>query len=141
MIDLFSNELFQVVLLSFIIAQSIKVISYSIRRKELYLRGFLEAGGLPSGHSAIVASLTAMIYFTEGLSNLFFASLFFSLLIMYDAMGVRREVAKHAKILMDICKTKKKGACPMLKEYVGHTTLEVILGACVGLIIAVLFTL
>jgi acid phosphatase family membrane protein YuiD len=140
MLEFLTNELVQVVVLSFIIAQAIKVVSYSIKLKTFYLRGFFESGGLPSGHSAVVASLTAMIYFSEGLSNLFFVSLFFSLIIMYDAVGVRRETGKQARVLLALVK-RFKIKSPGLKQFVGHNLLEVLLGAVVGIFVAIIFAL
>ena len=141
---MFSNfgfEIAVVVSLSFIVAQLIKVISYSIRRKQLYLKGFLESGGLPSGHSAVMASLTTMIYFEQGFSSLFFVSFFISLIVMYDAMGVRKEVEKHSKAIMLLADKVKVKGMPNLKEYVGHSIVEVFVGACLGVLIALIFML
>lgn len=141
MVGFFENDILKVVILSFIIAQLIKVLSYSIRKKSLYLHGFFESGGLPSGHSAIVASLTAMVYFRESFSTLFYVCLFFSLIIMYDAVGVRQETGKQAKVLLSIVKRLKIKNVPSLKVFVGHNLLEVLLGAVVGVLVAVIFTL
>lgn len=130
-----------VVLLSFFAAQFIKIFTYSVRLRRLYLRGFFEPGGLPSGHSAVMASLTTMVYFDQGFSSLFFACLFIAFIVMYDAMGVRREVGKHAQVLLALASKAKLKNVPDLREFVGHSPLEVLLGASVGVLVALLFML
>lgn len=129
-----------VVVVSFIAAQVIKVIGTSIKKRKFYLKAFAEAGGLPSGHSAMMVALTAMIFFVQGLSVAFSVSLVLSLIIMYDAVGVRGETEKQAITLNKLIK-KNKLKIPLLNEEVGHTYLEVVLGAVLGVLVAVLFVI
>jgi acid phosphatase family membrane protein YuiD len=137
----FESSILQAVVVSFLIAQFIKVFSYSIRLKKFYLKGLVESGGFPSGHSAVVACLTMMILLEQGFSSLFFAALIFSFIIMYDAMGVRKETEKQAKVLMTIVKKNRMKNVPELRQFLGHTFLEVLVGASIGVLVALLFSM
>lgn len=129
-------QIILVALASFVIAQLLKVVSESIFKRTLSFKPFLESGGMPSGHSAIMAALTVAIYLIQGFSALFSLSLVLSLLIMYDAAGVRHETERHAKILNQIIK-RNKLKIKLLSEAVGHNALEVIMGAILGILVAV----
>lgn len=98
-------------------------------------------GGMPSAHSASVTALTIAVGIEAGWrSTLFGAVLFFSLVIMYDATGIRRAAGRQAQILnrmLDELKDYHKLEPVRLKELLGHTPLEVILGAAYGAILAV----
>lgn len=99
-------------------------------------------GGMPSAHSASVTALTVTVGLQAGWgSTLFGAVAFFSLVIMYDATGIRRAAGRQAQILnrmLDELKDYHKLEPVRLKELLGHTPLEVLLGAAYGLFIAVL---
>lgn len=93
---------------------------------------------MPSTHSSFVSSLTTLIYLNNGLNSEYFAiSLIFSLIVIYDSIGVRYEVGKHAKIINNI--TKEMPFNEALKEKIGHKLTEVINGIILGLIIALIF--
>lgn len=93
-------------------------------------------GGMPSTHAAFVSSITMLIGFKLGFDTPLFAIAFTtSFVISYDAMGVRQEAGKHAKIINNLMKEKK------LKEELGHKALEVIIGYIYGTLIALLFAL
>ncbi|MEX2569932.1 MAG: divergent PAP2 family protein [Gemmatimonadota bacterium] len=100
-------------------------------------------GGLPSAHSASVTALSATVGFEAGWnSTLFGAVCFFSLVIMYDATGIRRAAGRQAQILnrmLDELKDFHKLEPVRLKELLGHTPLEVLLGAAYGILLAVVF--
>lgn len=136
---LISNKIFLAVISGLVLVQFLKVLTYSIKFKKMYWRGFLESGGLPSSHSAIVTCLTVIVYMIQGLSLLFYSVLFFSLIIMYDAMGVRRETGRQGAIINELIKKNKLKVNKPMKEFVGHSPLEVLLGACVGLLMALIF--
>jgi len=137
--DFVTNTVFLTVCSSFGLAQLLKVISYSIKFKKFYWRGLIESGGLPSGHSALVASITTIIFFTQGFSAFFYFAFFISCIIMYDAMGVRRETGRQGALLNDLIKKHKiKGYKPM-KEFVGHSPVEVFFGAVLGVLMAMLY--
>ena len=120
---------------AFLLAQMLKVVTYSLKKKKFYYQALLESGGLPSGHSAMMSGLTMSIYLFEGFSTAFTISLILSLIIMYDAMGVRRQTGKQGKAL-NIIIQKYKLKIPLNKEAVGHSPLEVFLGAILGIIVA-----
>ena len=97
-------------------------------------------GGMPSAHSASVTALTVAVGMEAGwTSTMFGAVAFFSLVIMYDATGIRRAAGRQAQILnrmLDELKDYHKLEPVRLKELLGHTPLEVILGAAYGAFIA-----
>ena len=97
---------------------------------------------MPSSHSSFVTSLTTIIGLNEGFDSVFFAiSLIFSLVVMYDAMGVRYETGKQAEILNVLVKGNKtfKEKTILLKEKVGHMPIEVFCGSLLGVVVALLF--
>lgn len=100
---------------------------------------------MPSSHSATVCALASASCYQYGAGSFEFAiSLFFAIVVMYDAMGVRRETGIQAKLLNDMLKTfedmgrSELSTYDKLKEFVGHTPLQVLAGAILGILIAVL---
>ncbi len=124
-------------------AQILKFILVLVIYKRFDFRRFIGSGGMPSSHSSLVVSLTMSIGFIKGFDSLMFAlSAVMSLVVMYDAAGVRRSAGQQAAILNKIVEdwgradyslTEKK-----LKELLGHTPVEVIAGAILGIIIAII---
>ena len=105
------------------------------------MKRFLGSGGMPSSHAAMVTSLSTSIALTEGLeSSIFALSVIFSAVVMYDAAGVRRAAGKQAaclnKIIMDLYKQDLQEAGGRLKELLGHTPLQVFVGAIFGIVYA-----
>ncbi len=88
-------------------------------------------GGMPSSHSALVSSLTTLIYLNYGLSIYFSISFIFSLIVIYDARGIRYESGKQAKVLNSIANTN-------LRESLGHNSLEVLVGIILGSLLVVI---
>lgn len=121
---------------SLIVSQIIKFIIETIKYKKVCLeRLFNGSGGMPSTHSAFVSSLTTLIYIYYGSNSLYFAiSFIFSLIIIYDSVGVRYESGKHAEIINIITNNKNK-----LKEKLGHTLPEVICGIILGIMISLIY--
>lgn len=99
---------------------------------------------MPSSHSAFVSSLSTMIGVRYGFSSdLFAITAVFSLITMYDATGVRRAVGKQARVLNQLIRELNESHDPKriygdLKELVGHTKVEVLVGAFLGVLIALL---
>jgi acid phosphatase family membrane protein YuiD len=128
---------------SWVMAQALKfLIDLILRRKIDYTRLF-GSGGMPSSHSAFVVSLSTVIGIGTGFNSaLFGVTLAFSLIVMYDAAGVRRAAGKQAKVLNRMFQhNRAKGEFHLeedLKELIGHTPVEVIAGALLGLAISVL---
>jgi acid phosphatase family membrane protein YuiD len=106
------------------------------RTRRWNLRRFVETGGMPSSHAASVSTLTTLVGLRDGFgSPLFGVTLFFSLIVMYDAAGLRRAAGRHAVVLNrlidDHFKNPEEGA-QKLMELLGHTPLEVLVGALLG---------
>ena len=142
LILLLNNFVFIAVFCSWFLAQSIKTIIYWILEKELNIWHFFEAGGMPSTHSATVIALTLSIFLTQGLgSPLFVISSVFSLIVMYDATGVRRSAGKQAEILNKIMEdiySNEKIKKQKLKEILGHDPVEVVIGGTMGIIVTLI---
>ncbi len=145
--DMISNKAFLAALLGWTVAQVSKTIIYLIVNKELRLERMCGGGGMPSSHSATVCGLataTGMIY---GGGSIEFAITFaLAMIVMYDAMNVRMETGRQGKVLNDmleIFQNMGKNISPeeRLKELVGHTPLQVLIGAITGIIVAVLVVL
>jgi len=137
---IFYNRVFMVSLVAWAAAQSSKVIILLITTKKLDFGRLVGSGGMPSSHSAFVMSLSTGIGLMYGWESSAFAiALAFSLVVMYDAAGVRRSAGKQAEILNIIIRevVEHKGLKEeRLKELIGHTPIEVIVGAILGIIIA-----
>lgn len=160
------NYILTCAVLSWIIAQIIKTILTLITTKRFEVERLTGAGGMPSAHSALVCSMTLAVARKEGFdSSLFAIAIMFAAVVMYDAMGVRRAAGEQAKVLNKIVVSfkphdNKAAAEPpnkdkirakrdkgkilklddmqfkKLKEYLGHTPLEVLAGALLGIILA-----
>ena len=108
---------------------------------------FFSTGGMPSSHSAMVVALTTSIFMTEGIASLAFAiSVTFSLIIMHDAMGIRRAAGKQAEVINEwsriLTQLHEDGEFTPenLKTMLGHSFVQVIGGMVVGLIAGIFFT-
>ena len=110
-----------------------------MKKKRLDLRSFVSSGGMPSSHTALVVALTTRVGLIEGIDSTFFAiSLVFSLIVMYDAAGVRRAVgiqAQKLNELLDNFYDTHRINNRKLREILGHTPLEVLGGLILGLLI------
>lgn len=126
-------------LIAWSIAQVSKVILYSVRQRTLNLRVLAETGGMPSSHSALVMGLTAAVGKYSGVSSAPFAiALIFSVVVMYDAAGLRRAAGRQAAILNRLVEdlVHMRGMQEQkLRELLGHTPVEVLVGAALGLVI------
>ena len=95
---------------------------------------------MPSSHSAVVVSISVLIGKHIGFNSPLFAlSGVFAFIVMYDAAGVRRAVGKQAKVLNDILTNQKLTSAEKLQEMTGHTPIQVLAGAILGLIGGLLF--
>jgi len=140
--DLIINFPLMMALASLAIAQTVKLIYYYFKDKELNLFHFIEAGGMPSAHSAMVSALTVSVGLTLGWASPIFAvSLIFSMVVMYDAMGVRRAASKQAYILnklVDDIYGDNKENIEKLGEIMGHSPVEVIVGSVLGIAVSII---
>jgi acid phosphatase family membrane protein YuiD len=128
------------ILVAWVLAQSLKVIRGVLREKRFNFRWLLMTGGMPSSHSAVVASLSTAVGLYYGFGSVpFCMALVFSLITMFDAAGVRRSVGRQASILNKIVdEIFEKGQVQeeRLKELLGHTPVEVFAGALLGVLVA-----
>ena len=123
-------------LVAWAIAQAAKVILTSLRQRRLNLRVLAETGGMPSSHAAIVMGLTTAVGKYSGVSSAPFAiALIFSFVVMYDAAGLRRAAGRQAAILNRLVEdlVHMRGMQEQkLRELLGHTPVEVVVGAVLG---------
>jgi len=116
-----------------VLSQLIKVIIETIKNKKLNIIRFFDGmGGMPSTHCALVTSITTLIYLNYKIEDpLFSVTLIFSLVVIYDAMGIRYESGKQARTINKVAKTN-------LKESLGHKPIEVLVGVLYGIIMTII---
>jgi acid phosphatase family membrane protein YuiD len=133
---------------SWILAQLVKalVVLFSGQKKsvrELFETVIWRTGGMPSSHAAVVSSMTAAVGIQEGLgSDVFIVCFFLSMLVMRDAMGVRRSSGLQARALNLLGRNMAERLgfeYRPVKEIQGHAPLEVVVGALLGIFIAAAF--
>ncbi len=120
-----------------IIAQILKFFVHLIWKRKVDIRLFTTTGGMPSSHAAGVMGLATTVGLIQGFASVDYAmALGYALVVMYDAAGVRRAAGKQAaclnRIIMDIYKQELKEAGGRLKELLGHTPMQVLVGAAFG---------
>ena len=136
--DLIRNPFLITGVSSWAVAQVIKVIIHAIIYKTLSLERLFGDGGMPSGHSATVSSLAVICGLICGTGSAQFAiSAILAIIVCHDATGVRWETGKQAQILNDLIEAfndLSKDALPevKLKEFVGHTPIQVMAGILIG---------
>jgi hypothetical protein len=139
----FTNKALWVTLLSWFIAQSCKIIRGLSQGKKFNFYWILRTGGMPSAHSAAVVALAFSVGKELGYSSGMFAlATIFALITMFDAQTWRRSIGVQASILnriLEDIKNRRKIEDYKLKELVGHTPVEVFVGALVGLAVFLLF--
>jgi acid phosphatase family membrane protein YuiD len=140
-LEILQNEALFCALLGWLSAQTLKVVLYAVLERRWDIRRFWGSGGMPSSHSAMVMSLAVMVGFLRGFETAEFAvCAVLAMVVMYDAAGVRRETGTQATVINQILKDVLINGKPIsdeeLKELVGHTPLEVLGGAIVGILVA-----
>ena len=139
LLDLVTNPFLITSVASWGIAQVIKLIIHAIIYKKLDWERLVGDGGMPSGHSATVASLAVMCALVCGTDSVEFAiSAILAIIVCHDATGVRQETGKQARVLNELVKAFKgleEDKLPevKLKEFVGHTPIQVIFGILIGI--------
>nr|MBE6545130.1 divergent PAP2 family protein [Oscillospiraceae bacterium] len=149
-LKIFTNPVLLIPGCSWMIAQVLKVIINAIMTKQFSFDRLVGDGGMPSGHSATVTALAVMSGLSKGFGSVEFAiATIFAIVVMHDALGVRRETGKQAKSIISIAevlndyfsehdthiKTDK------LKVLVGHTPLQVVCGSLLGAAVAIIYHL
>ncbi len=142
-IDLLHNYVLIVALTAWISAQVIKTILWLAVTKKFNPERLVGAGGMPSAHSATVCGMMVAIAKTSGFASPEFAIAFvLASVVMYDAMGVRRAAGEQAKVLNRMLEKQieedEELETPELKEFLGHTPLQVLGGSLLGILIAMI---
>ena len=139
-VEIMNNRALLACITAWFIAQILKIILTFYSSKKLDLARIIGSGGMPSSHTAFVMALSTAIGRLHGWdSSIFAVALCFSLVVMYDAAGVRRAAGNQAivlnKIIEDLAHNKPI-TDQKLKELIGHTPKEVMAGAILGILIA-----
>ena len=146
--EVLHNDILLAGICSWLTAQVLKTVLYAILNKELDLTRLMGDGGMPSAHSATVAAVAAMTGLTCGFDSPVFAvACITAIIVMHDAMGVRLETGKQAKMLNEMAALFEALGQPKLsmekklKEFVGHTPIQVAAGMLLGIAVAVVYYL
>lgn len=148
-----ANYYINVAITAWFLAQLSKTLLTLVLKKKLVMERMIGAGGMPSSHTALVCSLTIAMARKTGVSSAEFAlALALACIVMYDAMGVRRAAGEHAKVLNKLVfgfqlvseesaddQIAEELGDKALKEYLGHTPLEVLGGMLLGILVAMIF--
>ena len=150
LIEMFQNPFLLTPLSSWAVAQVLKTIIHAIIHKKFDILRLVGDGGMPSGHSATVSSLAVFCGFYYGTGSFQFAvTMILAIIVCHDAMGVRLETGKQAVVLNELIETlntlekslesmsKGEFSDVKLKEFVGHTPIQVLAGILVGALNAV----
>ena len=138
---LLDNHLIVNSLAAWAAAQIIKTILYAVMYRKLDFHRLFGDGGMPSGHSATVTAMAVTAALEYGLASSVFAiAAILAIIVMHDALGARLEAGKHAKVLNQLMATFSGEVAPedVLKEFLGHTPLQVCFGALLGFCMALL---
>ena len=140
--EILTNKVLIIPICSWAIAQLLKVIVVLIRKRQLDLRYLVISGGMPSSHSAFVSALATSVALIEGLGSVAFGiSAIIALVVMYDAAGVRQSVGKQSIVLNRIIRELRLRHTVTelerdLREFIGHTSFQVIVGGLLGIAIS-----
>lgn len=142
-LDVFSNKILITSVLAWFFAQAIKVVHTLIRDKRVDFTRMFGSGGMPSSHASFTVSLATAIGMEMGFSGVEFAlAAAFSIVVMYDATGIRRSAGEQAAILNKIVerfgKETLQDTGKKLKELLGHTPKQVFAGAILGIFVAII---
>lgn len=142
LLEILNNRFIQAGFLAWAIAQALKVVLTLIITREFDKSRMWGSGGMPSSHSSTTCALMMMIGYSHGFDSALFAMSFaFSAIVMYDAAGVRRSTGKNAAVLNRLIDDLYKDGSfkeEHLKELVGHTPIQVLAGALLGILIGTL---
>ena len=142
LIKIFENKVLMIPLMVLLITQVFKTIYFSIKNRKIDLFTLITTGGLPSSHSALVSSLSTVVAKVNGITSTEFAiTVILTMIVMYDASGIRKAAGEHAKILNEMLEEKEYYSSKeykKLKELLGHTKLEVFVGFLTGIILTII---
>jgi uncharacterized protein len=134
-ISFINSYFFLSIFLAWLTSVFIKGIIKAVRKEKNYFRSAFSNGGMPSSHSALVCSLSAAIYMSEGLTPVFFVSLILALIIMSDAIKVRKNLGEQGDSLNKLLVKFKQHPIRVVH---GHSIMQVLAGAAWGVFVAVI---
>ncbi|NJR75276.1 MAG: divergent PAP2 family protein [Scytonema sp. CRU_2_7] len=139
--NILDNRVLLVALVACLIAQSLKLVIELVKNRKLNVRVLVTTGGMPSAHSALVTALATGVGQTLGWASPEFAvAMVFAIIVMYDAAGVRQAAGKQARILNqmidELFHEHPEFDGDRLKELLGHTPVQVIVGSALGITIS-----
>ena len=140
-ITIITHKIFYITFLTWFFAQTLKVIIYLVVRRRFDFRLFVGTGGMPSSHTAAVTACTTTIGLYSGFdSAVFMVCLCYCIVVISDAVGVRRAAGRQARILNKMMDEAEKSifSSERLKEWIGHTPLEAFAGMLIGIILPVI---
>lgn len=141
-LQIVTHKIFYVTFFTWFIAQTLKVMIFFIKKRKFDFRLFVGTGGMPSSHTAAVSAITTTIGLYSGWdSPVFMVSLCYAVIVISDALGVRRAAGKQAIVLnkmMDEIEHGKFKYEKRLKELLGHTPMEAFTGILIGIIFPIL---
>ena len=141
--DMVHNEILMAPFWAWVIAQILKTLIHMWVTKSFVPERMVGDGGMPSSHSAVVTCLATLIGKSEGVDSIMFAmATIFAMVVMYDAAGVRRAAGKQAKLLNKLVETPGLSNIQVqekLVEVLGHTPMQVIVGATIGVTVGLIF--
>ena len=147
-LNIFTNAVLLIPACSWIIAQLMKAVINLIVNKKFSLARLFGDGGMPSGHSATVSALATMVGLYKGFGSVEFAiAALFAIVVMHDALGGRRETGKQAMSIIKMAELlndyfsehDKHIKTDKLKVLVGHTPLQVVCGALLGIAVSLVY--
>lgn len=140
--DIVTNEVLIIPMCAWVISQTIKIIVVSIKKRQIDLSYIMISGGMPSSHSAMVTALATSVAFVQGLASATFGiAAILAMIVMYDAAGVRQSVGQQSAVLNRIIRELRlrRSITELehdLKEFIGHTQFQVIVGGLLGISVA-----
>lgn len=146
-LDLLNNTVFMAAVTGWFVAQVLKTAIDAFVNKSFSAERLTGSGGMPSSHSATVCALATASGLQYGVGSFAFAvSAIMAIIVMYDARGVRRETGIQAQVINEIIDLFQNMGKPLsyeekLKEFVGHTPMQVLVGAVLGIAIGAFYCL
>ncbi|MGL5259531.1 MAG: divergent PAP2 family protein [Lachnospiraceae bacterium] len=143
--NLLTNKIFMASAIAWFTAQVLKTLIHLALTKELTPERLIGSGGMPSSHSSTVCALLTTTAITYGTASFEFAiSAIFAIIVMHDAIGVRQETGKQARLLNEMMERfahfdNWDFVGESLKEFIGHTPLQVFAGAILGFVVGILY--